>query len=126
MSTTIKWSLNITVTGGPRLVPSGTIDIESYEVIDVDVATGASATLALNALDEASFLVITSNAYDAADLTYAIGGGSAVPFTSPILLFSAAEIALLGNPLPDTIEVENNIPDTTVKVAALIGRDATP
>ncbi len=122
MSTTVKWSLNISVPGGAKLAPAGTIDIESYEVIDVDIDAAGEATLTLNALDTATFLVVTAGRYT--DLTYEFGsGGSAVDFTAPLVLLSAAEVALLGGTLPETMTVTNADADNGVKVTALIGRD---
>lgn len=124
MATTVKWSLNLTVPGGAKFAPAGTLSLESYEVIDVDVEAGDTATLTLNALDTATFLVVMANRYS--DLTYDIGAsGTAVDFTAPIVLLSAAEIALLGTTLPDSIAIENTNADNAVKVTALIGRDAT-
>lgn len=127
MSTTVKWSLNLSVTGGPRLVPSGTTDVEAYEVIDVDVpGDGVSVEISLGGGGgDLSLFAVTASRYDAQDLSYTINGGvTEYVLDAPHVMIGSGATAHV-DPVPTALHVTNGTGEE-VRISVLIGRDATP
>lgn len=125
MSIAINWSLNIAVTGGPRLglVNQPPIAIDAYDVVTTTLAanaTGVSVDLQPSgAAGDVVLLTMSSDAYDPT-LTYDPGGG-AQKLDAPLLLVGAGAIALLGATPPKSLTFDNGL-SQPVNVQILVGR----
>ena len=137
MSTTVKWLFNVSATNGPKLVPSGTLEVEAYELIDTEVAGGGgTSTVTLPAANEdLTLLMITSSQYDEPDaglLTYTINGGATnIPLDASLCLVGKGAIEFLtaasgGSSDPAELEFTNNIgtAEDSVTITIMVGRDA--
>ena len=127
MSTTVKWALNLTLTGGPRLAPSGTSTVEAYEVVDVTVPgdnTPVEITLGGGGGD-ISLFAVTAGTYADQDLFYTVNAGvTQYALDGPHIFIGSGATAHL-DPVPTSIHVTNNT-GADVEITVLTGRDATP
>ena len=74
MAEQLSWTLKVQVAGGPTLASEGTLDLEAYGKIEVEVAPdGGTSTVAVQPgdTDAVELLMITSDRYDAA-LSYTV------------------------------------------------------
>lgn len=136
MSTTVKWLFSVNPTNGPKLAPNGTLDVEAYELIDIDVAGGGgTSALTLPAPNsDLSLLMITASKYSTEDglLTYTInGGGTDIQLDAPLCLIGKGAIEYLiaasgGSSDPAELEFTNNIGtvEDTTAITILVGRKA--
>ena len=130
MTKSINWAFTAQVSDGPTQQLSGSIDIEGYEEIEVDVTAGASTKVNVQPADGGLFLLISSSNYDT--LTYevldatdkAVGTPSTKTLDGPHILVGAGAVALLET-AENTIKFsKGGSEDATVNI--LVGRDATP
>lgn len=134
--TTINWSFNIQVAGGPQIALSKSKSVEAYDKIEVvidpvgkggaekvvDIQPGGAA--------QVNFLLIKSNLYT--ELTYTVSDGtknsSPIALDEPQVYLGVGAISLL-NVAPKSIKFKNeNTTDSNKKaeIEILVGRDATP
>jgi len=141
MSEKITYSLNIQVTGGPRITASRTIDLEAYDKVTLTVPQKAAPTdpdvelsLQPGGVGLAKFLIIIASSYDK-KLTYKINQSDAPEITldGPQLFTAEGAVGLLYNPplsdaspAPPTTLYFSNTTAAEVSVQILVGRDATP
>ncbi len=99
MSETIKYSFSIQVAGGPKVADADTIEVEAYDMLEVEVpdsgTSGGVATVNVQPGDSGvKFLQITADSYE--DLTYKVDGGSSQTLDGPLLLIGEGAVALAG------------------------------
>ncbi len=133
MSESIRWSLNVQVTGGPKSTLGRTIDVHAYDKISVEIPAGTSGTdpgsrnVEIQPAEEIGrlrLLLITTNQYDVAVSVTAEGGTIGIPLDGPLLLFSQGAIGLLGESPPQSLTFNNGL-ETPVKIDILVGRNVT-
>lgn len=125
MSETIKYSFSIQVAGGPKVAEADTIEVEAYDMLEVEVpdsgTSGGVATVNVQPGDSGvKFLQITADSYE--DLTYEVDGGSSQTLDGPLLLIGEGAVALLGA-TQKQFEF-TNAGATAIVVNILVGRDA--
>ena len=128
MATTVKWSMNIAAVGGPQLSPSGTLEVEAYEIINIKVEKEAeNLQVDLNPTGaELAILAITADRYDE-PLTYDTSSGPNPAYTlnNPHLMFGEASLITFSS---GTVSLFFTNPSTTKdkNLTIFVGRDATP
>lgn len=131
MPTTIRAILRAEVAGAGTSSATHTIEAEAYDRIDVTVPTGAPNTATVQVqpggAGQVQLLLVTASAYPAdgtgaAQLTYAVDGGSSIDLDAPLLVVGSGAVGLLG----DVNEIVfTNDSDEPIDVSILVGRDAT-
>lgn len=125
MSIDINWSLNIAVTGGPRIGLNNKppLVIDAYDVVTTTLAanaTGVNVDLQPSGgAGDVVLLAMSSDLYDPT-LTYDPGGG-AQPLDAPLFLIGTGAIAMLGATPPTSLSFDNGI-NTPVNIQILVGR----
>jgi hypothetical protein len=118
----IKYSVDIQITGGPRLNFSNTLDVDAYDRIDAVIPTGGAATDVQVAPAGAVLQLLLIKSSDPSDDVTFDNGGADVGLKSPMLL-SGGAIGILAS--VETVAFKNaTAADVTVTI--LVGRDATP
>ena len=125
MSIDINWSLNIAVTGGPRLglINQPPILIDAYDVVTTKLAANVTGiTVDLQPSGGAGDVVLLALSADSYDplLTYDPGGG-AQKLDAPLLLIGAGAMALLGATPPKSLTFDNGLAKP-VSIQILVGR----
>ena len=133
MSTSIKWLFSVNPTNGPKLTPNATLDVEAYELIDIEIAGGGgTATVTLPAANaDLSLLMITATEYDSL-LTYTInGGGTNIELDVPLCLIGKGAIEYLiaasgGSSDPAELAFTNDVGtvEDSIGITILVGRKA--
>jgi hypothetical protein len=137
----INWTLDVQITGGPKISVPRAVNVEAYDKIEVDILAATDASTPTTATvdvqpggtDQVKFLLITSSVYNA-DLTYtADDTDPAIPtiaLDEPQLLMGDHEegaVGLLGA-APQSLIFSNGIwnegAGQSVSVQILVGRDA--
>jgi hypothetical protein len=141
--TTVTFSANVQVAGGPQLGFNRSIEVEAYDRIDVTLEPqGSTAPVAVDVqiqpslADKVLILALTSTLFDP-DIVYQISDGTAAghsadtPLDQP-QVFAGGAIKLLGF-APKIIKLTNKIsipvppdPTKTARVTIFVGRKATP
>ena len=138
MSENISWSLNVQVSGEPKISASQSIPIEAYDSIKVTIlGTGDPPVLADADTDkqvdvqpggsgQVSFIAITSNRYDSG-LTYEVNlvGNGPIALDRPHILAGQGAVGLLDPAAPTSLFFSNTIAENA-EIHILVGRDATP
>lgn len=134
MSEQISWTLNVQVTGGPKISTSRTEMFDAYDKITVDIPAGdgttpGTATVEVQPGDagQVQFLLIKSSVYavpDEAKLTYQVNDNTAdaILLDRLHLLVGAGAVGLLGA-APQTLLFSNEF-DQTASIEILVGRKA--
>lgn len=135
----INWTLDVQVTGGPKISASRSLSVEAYDKIEVAIPAATAATTPGTAtvqvqpggVGQVQFLLITSSVYNA-QLTYKVNQDTNDPIALDELqlLMGGGAIGLLDE-APQSLIFSNGIWDTTseqgqsASVQILVGRDAT-
>lgn len=127
MSENINWTLNIQVTGGPKVSVSETITVDAYDKIQVIVEDGASdkeVQIQPGDLGQVQFLLISSDQYSA-DLSYKVNEDTAdaIKLDALQLLIGDGAVGLLGA-APEKLLFSNNL-GSDASIQILVGRKAT-
>jgi hypothetical protein len=133
MAATINWTLNVHVTGGPKVSATDQVDVDAYDKLGVIVApTGDGAGTELEVqpggAGQVQFLLIKASVYHPSDLTYSVGVAEPDKTkrkkldTLQVLIGDGA-VELLGAP-PDKLFFYNDLADE-VSIELLVGRHAT-
>jgi len=130
------WNASVTIEGGPHLSPSGSVQVEAYDVVTAEVLGGESVTVDVqpaSSLDRVELLLITSDRYSE-NLAYSVTDGVStgaqdVKLDAPQLMVGAGPIELLGGTaavIPRQLEFVNGMAaDEPANVTILVGRQAT-
>jgi hypothetical protein len=123
----ITYKLNVEVAEGPKLGITQSLDVEAYDVINIDVDPGGTPDVDV-AQGNVQFLLISlAQPYPTEHpLTYKVKG-QADTFTldAPHLLLGGGVKDLLGK-LPEVLQFANDGNNPKLTVQILVGRDATP
>jgi hypothetical protein len=137
----INWTLNVNIPGGPNISASNAMDIEAYDMIEVEIpakSTDMTVQIVPGANSEIRFLLIkTDTCSDSAGTTlkYKVNDGSdtspAIDLDAPVHLFiGTGNVRVLGyspNNLLFTNQLKNEQDEfIPVSVQVLVGRHATP
>ena len=133
MSESIVWSLNVQVVAGPQLSASGTIDVEAYGMIEVEVPGGDAVTPGILTVDvqpsganQVKFLMISSSVYDA-NLTYEVdASGSPISLDGLQIFRGNGQVGLLGATQNQFVFNNQAGLASPASIQILVGRDATP
>ena len=120
--TAIKYSVDLQITGGPRLNVSNTLDVDAYDRIDAVIPTGGAATDVEVQPGAGVQLLLIKSSDPSDDVTFD-NNGADIGLKSPILL-SGGAVGLLAA-APETLSFKNDTA-ADVTVTILVGRDATP
>lgn len=132
MSENINWSLNVQISGGPKISVSQTVKVEAYDKIGVTVANGADGEdieVQPGGAGQVKALIIQSSKYSA-DLTYSVNAAVVNPDDRVKLdalqaLIGEGAVGLLGiTPPPQTLYFYNDTGED-VSIQILVGRKAT-
>jgi hypothetical protein len=133
MSDNISLTMNVHVSGGPKMTTTRTITVEAYDSIKVTIlGTDSGSADADKQVEvqpggsgQVSFLSITSDRYDAG-LTYKVNssGNPAIALDQPHVLIGKGAVGLL-DPAPAELFFSSSIA-ADAEVQILVGRDATP
>ncbi|MDJ0755363.1 MAG: hypothetical protein QNJ45_17700 [Ardenticatenaceae bacterium] len=123
MSHSIKYNFVASVSGGPSISGSGTIDVAVYSVMSVTVPAGGSTVLDASPDAAGELLIITADSYE--NITYTVTGGVTATLDGPHVLLGSGAVGLLngGNPV-ETITF-NSTATEDVEVTIMLGRDAS-
>lgn len=123
MSHSIKYNFVASVSGGPSISGSGTIDVAVYSVMNITVPAGGSAVLDASPDAAGELLIITADSYE--NITYTVTGGVTATLDGPHVLLGSGAVGLLnsGNPV-ETITF-NSTATEDVEVTIMLGRDAS-
>ena len=126
MAESVTWSTSFTVLLGPRVVQSGTLTVDAYDKISVQLDAGA-ADVNVDVqpsvtVGDVRLLVITASSYEAGVSYSADGGTTTTVLDGPLALIGAGAITLLANP-PQVLQFDNPGADP-VSVDILVGRSA--
>jgi hypothetical protein len=134
MADKVYWSVNVEVQNGPKYARTQALDVEAFEKIQVSVpgedpATagkpGKASIAVLPTGSLAQFLLITSDKFDPAKLTYKVPGNSPDFVLDGPHMLAGGAIAILGQ--PKKVDVSNNMgPGQDATITIVVGRDATP
>jgi hypothetical protein len=134
MADKVYWSVNVDVQDGPKFARTQALEVEAYEKIQVKVPgedpanagqPGKASIAVLPTGSDAQFLLITSDKFDPAKLTYKVSGGATDFVLDGPHMLAGGAIAILGQ--PKKLDVTNAMgagKDATIMI--VVGRDATP
>jgi len=128
MAEKINWTLNVQVTGGPRLSASSTLTVDAYDKIQVGIEAGAAdkkVEVQPGGAGHVHFLLILSNPYGEG-LTYKVndsGSSKVMKLDGPHLLTGKGAVELL-DPAPTSLFFSSSLGEDAA-VEILIGREAT-
>jgi hypothetical protein len=125
MSETISYSFTIQVAGGPKVTDVDKIEVEAYDMLEVDVpdtgTSGGVATVNVQPSDSGvKLLLVTADSYE--QLTYKVDSGSAQTLDGPLLLIGEGAVKLLGSTQKQFEFTNADTAANTVNI--LVGRDA--
>ena len=122
MPSTVHWSIEVAVVGGPVLEASSSFLADAYAVHEVVAAAGEAATEPFVAapVDDVGVLMITASQYHATDLTYTLGGETVV-LDEPQLFIGAGQLGRFGADLSE-ITVDNGLGDDVTVMAIVVQR----
>ncbi|HVK39997.1 MAG TPA: hypothetical protein VNA88_15805 [Candidatus Kapabacteria bacterium] len=127
MPSTINWTLNAQVVGGPKVITSDSTPVEAYDFINVTIPSSPD-TVEVEVQPSAgrvTFLMITSDIYHESDLSYTVDAETTViRMDSPQLFVGAGIMALFGGG-PGSL-IFTNTTNEPANIRILVGRDATP
>jgi hypothetical protein len=125
----MKAILRVEVSGASTSSATQTIEAEAYDKIDVTVPNGDSAAVQVQpgGTGQVQLLLVTATVYPedgagAAQLVYAVDGGSSIDLDAPLLLAGGGAVGLLGD-VNEIVFTNNSTADLDVSI--LVGRDAT-
>jgi hypothetical protein len=137
----IDRTLNVNIPGGPNISASNRMDIEAYDMIEVEIpgeATDKKVQIIPGDNSEIRFLLIKTDTWsDSAGTTlkYKVNDGTdtspAIDLDAPVHLFvGPGNVRVLGYS-PNNLLFTNQLKDEKnefipVSVQVLVGRDATP
>lgn len=131
MAEKINWTLNVQVVGGPKVSDSKTVEVEAYDLIEVEVPAGDNTTPGTSTVEvqpggsgQVKFLMITSSVYDA-NLTYAVDVGSAIKLDALQMLIGEGAVGLLGSTQKLFAFTNKAGLDKPASIKILVGRKAT-
>ena len=127
MPAAITWTVNVQITGGPKLSASQTLTVDAYDKIEVlspDGAADQEVEVQPGGAGQVRFLSIKSSPYGAG-LTYKVNdaGADAITLDTLHLLIGGGAVGLLGDP-PATLLFSNAL-GSSATVEILVGRNAT-
>lgn len=126
MPESISWSTSFAVLLGPRVVQSGTLEVDAYDKIHIELAAGATNVdvdvQPSGAPGDVQFLVVTADSYTSAVTYSADAGATTAVLDGPLTLIGAGAVTLLADP-PRTLRFGNPDADP-VSVDILVGRSA--
>jgi hypothetical protein len=122
MPSTVQWSIEVAVAGGPVVEASSSFHADAYAVHEVTAAAGGSATEPFVAapVDDVDVLMITASQYHPSDLTYTLGG-EVVVLDQPQLYVGAGQLGRFGADLSE-ITVDNGLGDDVTVMAIVVQR----
>lgn len=128
MPETMDWSINLQVSGGPKVARAGRMTVEAYDKLNVTLDAGATDVdvdlQPASTPGQVTLIALTASVYDPA-LTYSADGGTtALGLEAPVTLIGAGAVSLLSS-TPKQLRFANGTADPCT-VEILVGRDATP
>jgi hypothetical protein len=129
MPETIVVTINADVASGPKLKEPGTLAIDAYDKISVDVPNGASdleVDLQPGAAGSIQLLLVKSNAHGE-ELKYTVNADTTDHvLDQPHILVGTGSVGLYGEE-PTKLVFDNALGDgKDAQIQILVGRDATP
>ena len=123
MPSTVQWSIDVAVGGGPSLAATSSFLADAYAVVEVVAPATGSATEPFQAgtIAELSLVMIAASHYDPEDLTFTLGGET-VALDGPQLYVGAGMLGRFGADVAE-ITVDNDL-EVDVTVTVLVGRRA--
>jgi hypothetical protein len=123
----INWAFNAQVAGGPKVAAAATVEVDAYENIEVIVpkhdANDGTAEVGIVPADtgEVLFLVITSDNYTDAELSYVINDGAdEIDLDAQQSFIGAGSVGLLGASPSKLTFTNKGSKDAAVRI--LVGR----
>ncbi len=133
MSENISWSLNVQVSGGPKISVSQAISVEAYDSIKVTVLgttpgpadSDKEVEVQPGGVGQVSFLTVTSNRYDSG-LTYKVNSNAnpSIVLDKPHILAGQGAVGLLDAAAPTSLFFSSTIAENA-EIHILVGRKAT-
>jgi len=132
MPETISWSVDVTVTNGPSVTESATLDVDAYDVITLTVPGAAAtstdttrATVQPSADTALELLLIRAHPYNEL-LTYTVVDGSADVVLDAPQLYVGQGVTALGGTAPLRLDFKNGMGvGNDAEITILAGRDAS-
>ena len=121
----VQYSITVQVAKGPVIQSGGTLEVDAYEKIDIEIAAGATeeATISAGALADVRALVIKPSVEDKTiSVKTSAAGAAAIALDGPITLIGAAAASLIGT-APDKFTFKNT-GAAPASVQVLVGRKA--
>ena len=139
MPTSVSWSVNVSVCGGPQLTESRAGEVEAFDVIKITVPAGevgapGEATVEVQpaaAAEDVLLVLIKSDRYSQAPdeelLKFSVEGGQQdIALDAPQWLVGRGAIGLLGAS-PKKLEFQNELgAGNDAAITIIVGRNATP
>jgi hypothetical protein len=126
MPSKIFWTLNVQVSGGPKLSGSNTIEVDAYDMVEIAIPQGETKEVMIqpDELANIEFLLIKSDQYGDAGhrITYKVDGLEVVLDSLQVFIGNGA-INLLQSK-PDKITFINHLDNIDATVQILVGRKA--
>ena len=127
MAIEIDTLFNASVVGGPSLARSFNIEVDAYDLIDVEIIDGAADSpveLQPGGAGQVQFLLVLADSYNPA-LSYRINAGANPPhdLDRELLLAGGGALGLLVEP-PNSL-LFSNATGAAINVQVLVGRNAT-
>lgn len=125
MAIDITTNLVATVQGGPSIARNLKLEVDAYDLIDVDIADGASdeeIELQPGAAGQVQFLLVVADSYDPA-LTYKVNAAAnpSHDLDRELVLVGGGAVDLLGFP-PNQLLFTNST-GQPVSIQILVGRN---
>lgn len=128
----ISYAANIAVSNGPTLALQGTCNVEAYDVIAIEVPSGAedlAVALQPGAAGAVQLIAITADSYSA-ELSYKVNDAGEAPRTldQPHLFTGVGAVSLLSGDALASLLFSNATADADARsfvVTIFVGRDAT-
>jgi len=128
----INWAVTVQVAGGPKLSESRTLEVEAYDLMEVEVPDGDDTTpgqVTVNVqpggTDQVKFLMISSDLYHD-KLTYTVDAGpTEVHLDDLQLLIGGGAVKLLGDTQNQFVFSNRANQGRPAFVKILVGRKAT-
>lgn len=128
----INWTVTVQVVGGPKLSEARTLEVEAYDLLEVEVPDGDETTpgrLLVNVqpggAGQVKFLMISSDLYHDA-LTYTVDGDPTEVHLNDLQLFiGGGAVTLLGDTQNQFAFVNRANQGRPAFVKILVGRKAT-
>ena len=126
MTESINWSLNVQVSGGPKMMASDTKEIEAYDKIEVTIeaeTTDKQVEIQPGGGGRVQFLLIKSDTYSE-DLTYKVNDLTKIIKLDALQVFIGNGAVELLTQSPENLVFTNDL-TTPVSIEILVGRMAT-